>query len=230
MSQRGSGRSSFADFFPTAPSVLQEKKKAAKDRRKSHTETPPSTKEVDTAAATDEQHVLNSHDASPRQSVSYPNGLSEHNEKLSPPQDAGDLLNGVGSASSLASTSSSVFSHNTTTKHPQNGPDGQFNSLTPLTNHESSPPQRIYSPHQKSSTATSSHVNDLQDTKQPPRMAQSSNSTSARARLLAKVFPPPGESRGQKILYNPDLDPKVPPEHKKKVKPKYKPIGGGEVR
>lgn len=227
MSQR-SGRSSFADFFPTAPSVLQEKKKAAKDRRKSHTETPPSTKEVDTSATGDEQHVLDNHDARQRKSVSYPNG-TDHNEKLSPPQDAGDLLNGVGSASSLTSTSSSVFSQSTTAKQPQNALDGQFNSLTPLTNHESSPPQPLYSPQQNSNIASSSHVNDLQDSKQPPRIAQSNTSNSSRAQLLAKVFPPLGESRGQKILYNPDLDPKVPQEHKKKVKPKYKPIGGGEV-
>jgi len=55
-------------------------------------------------------------------------------------------------------------------------------------------------------------------------MSASSAAAEAMALRLAKVMPGPGEPRGEKIVYDPDLDSKLAMKDKRKVKPRYEPL------
>ena len=93
---RASGRS-YDDFFPTAPSVLQEKKKLARSRQRSNAEPPNEVEEeipldpaLPTAHAT--RYV-------PAESATRElDASTEQDDRYSPNRDPGDLLNTVGSA------------------------------------------------------------------------------------------------------------------------------------
>lgn len=220
-SAQGVRNSSFSHFFPTAA-----KRKAAKERQKSIPEgTPGKSQSPIPSVADEQQHPQTApQNGTRRQLNSDTSAPPDHIEKLSPPQDPGDLLNGVGSASSLASTSSSIFSTTVDTKPGQTCTEITFNSTTPLTNHESSPPQPSLSPRYKSRPEPSSRQNLHYESGKSAQMLASSIAADAFAKRVAKVMPGYGEPKGSKIVYDPDLDSTLAMKDKRKAKPRYEPL------
>ena len=218
---------SFADFFPTAPSVLQEKRKAARDRRKPVTDSTSSTKDSESSSNANSGHAPTNDTQSRKRSQTQ--GSQDQAEQLSPSRDAGDLLNGVGSASSLASTTSSLFSNPAGTKGKQDATEPSLTLLTPLTSHESSPPLSHPSPNNKERITSSSHVNGAHDSRVIAPPIEASGMKPVTSHDASGVLPPPGKSRGMKLLYDPDLDPELAVKDKRKAKPRYGSFGE-EVR
>ena len=227
--------SSFAEFFPQAPDSLNKKRK-----NPSEDEDLNGASRIDTAA-------LHSVKRSRTESThgEKVNGIAsasrDPTKKLAPRDDDdsykgenGDLLTGVGSASSLASTASSVFSHGgQPNMATYTGVSGQQHALTPLTNTDSSPPGKNLSP--RSAKAPSDHMPARSVDLYASADATSNNvsetitpiHTPPEAKLQAR--PGPGEEKGSKLVWDPELDEKLPPKDKKRFKAKYKQFGQ-EVR
>jgi len=215
-SAQGARNSSFSHFFPTAA-----KRKAAKERQKSTQETNSDVSHAQPSTDVQEQQTSPT-TRTRRPSNSGPNVLEHPVNKLSPSQDPGDLLNGVGSASSLASTSSSIFS---TTAGAKSNVETAYNSLTPLTNHESSPPESHPSPKHKIRPLPANHANQIHESSNSSKTSAASTSeASAMAQRLARAMPGPGEPRSSRIVYDPDLDSTLAMKDKRKAKPRYEPL------
>ncbi len=233
MSRASAG--SFADFFPTAPSVLQQKqKKAALDRRRRKSPSPPLPN--CTAPNVSNSHPLLVHDGRREgyeTSANEPDILmTDQDDRYSTNGDPGDLLNGVGSASSLTSTVDSVFSHNSHSNPViKTGSGAGFSSMTPLTNHESSPPERSYSPRFEKLTTDIKHVSTsgfnyhVEAIQLPRSTSVSITPIATPPQKSVRARPGPGELKGFKALYDPELDQKLAAKDKKKVKVRYKKIG-----
>ncbi|KKZ60394.1 histone-lysine N-methyltransferase SETD1 [[Emmonsia] crescens] len=219
----------FADFFPTAPSVLQKKRssKAAQDRPKGklkHDDDPPSLNPAPAAAA------AGGNGTAPGAPTAEDSGASGNKNSSSSNTNSTNLTdesagavaredvnvtpgdaNGVGSASSLPQ--SGVTTSNGIT-HPH--------ALTPLTNTDSSPPCKISSPSgQKSISATgetaptSRFVDDIKATITPLQ-------TPPTQRNQAR--PAGNAPKGYKLTYDPDLERKALTKEKRR-KPQYEVFG-----
>ncbi|KKY29004.1 putative set domain protein [Phaeomoniella chlamydospora] len=205
----------FADFFPTAPSVLQSKKfKAAQERRVSR-DSPASSPRHGISSP----HLngrKNSVSASPRppESAKAVNG-GAHSGPASNAYNEGpnEPVGNVGSASST-STASSVFSssHNMSSVRGVNGVQSN-NALTPLTTVESSPQTKLISPSPIPTPFTVPATGDTHD--QVPGCALTPLHTpptpKAPARATGLVV------KGSRVLYDPELDKKSSKEKKRKV-------------
>jgi histone-lysine N-methyltransferase SETD1 len=137
----------FADFFPTAPSVLQQKsKKAARDRQSSKIKQASSPRPIPDAelAGGGGQRKTQEGSTASSQSSDQVTSNDINKQQTSGAQDdadeaQGDLLNGVGSASSHTSTVSSVFSAPQQLPLASQQAAGLEGKLTPLTSLEYSP-------------------------------------------------------------------------------------------
>ncbi|KAI9795376.1 MAG: histone methyltransferase set1 [Piccolia ochrophora] len=238
MSRNSAG---FADFFPTAPSVLQQKQKqAARERQRARARPADSAPAVFVSleatsaplapdGAGHGTHALNG--GVNGSAVVELNGVAhDDSESLQ-----GDLLNGVGSASSHTSTVSSTFSaaHQFPTANVgglSNGP-----TLTPLTNTESSPPERLISP-QRLKTSHDEMAFDGYESYVEP-MVEDTACEDVHAITPVQTPPPPplrarppkGEVKGEICTYDPELDPKLPSKEKRKRKAIYKAFGVEEA-
>lgn len=221
---------SFAGFFPSAPSVQQQKRKrAAADRDK------PDTASTVADAAAD----------SPRDSCPPPqDGHHKRRRTSTFTQDredrdllngeAGDLLNGIVGSASSTSTVSSVFSSGALgamSSQPVAG--ASPHTQTPLTVPESSPRRRSVSPRQNkphdaaplvngncASPSKSSHENE------GLLVVDQVMSFSPQERI--QVRPGPGEVKGERVFYDPQLDPKyrkLLKEEREGVKLRTRPFG-----
>ncbi len=139
--------------------------------------------------------------------------------------ESGDLLQGVGSASSLTSTASSVFSANNTA-FTHNRKASLANGLTPLTNHTESSPRRTSPKHHAEMASingalltTSSHVPASDITPEPTHASQERR----------QMLPPPGRAKGYRVVWDPELDNKLSKEERKRAIPRKKEFGA-EVR
>lgn len=221
----------FSAYFPNAPAPRSAKDKA-KERDKSKTQSAESpgirpisdshvlfTTRVGDISATQ----LTKENSAPGAESIRPS--AEDNESV-----PGDMLNGVGSASSHTSTVSSVFSaptqyYNISTA----GGTLNMSSLTPLTNTESSP-LRLSSP--KRTVAEASVTTPAISAQE--RSLLEDRSFPAAQPALADQIPPPARIhardpnrgiKGDKCTYDPLLDSKIGSEGKRKAKPIYKHIG-----
>ena len=222
---------SFAQFFPAAPRAAKDKAKE-REKVKSHL---PESASISSAADTQSaitiprvEHVT-SHQYSSQSNIpvadSAPPPLAEDND-----YQQGDLLNGVGSASSHTSSSvSSVFS--APTQHANMSTFGgprNVSNLTPLTNTDSSPHQ-VTSPNQyksgaratTSSGATTDNVIS-QNIAAPAQNALAEQNPTA-PRIYARD--PNKAVKGEKCIYDPLVDNKLNDREKKKAKAIYKDFG-----
>ena len=196
----------FEGFFPSAPSVQQQKRKrAALDRERLE------LAEVNSNGASS---PADAEPAPTQNGVKRPR-LSSHTAQDNVNSDAGDLLNGVGSASSLNSTASSVFSQNghSITSNRQGASCGSH-SQTPLTVPESSPDgHRPSTPRpSKSQVPYNSSFPEGYDkgsSQSDPARATSSSSRTHQSLQRPRSRPANGEAKGEKSVYDPDLDPKL---------------------
>ena len=226
MSRASAG--TFAAFFPNAPSVLQQKRKRASHGSQI-------TKSSEYSSCVDVVRSNSPQDGSKLQDESYdyrngravnPSPLPDEEAEKSVP---GDTLTGVGSDSSLASTVSSVFSH-AQAHSGAAAPTSDSHTLTPMTNTESSPPRKTISPPNIRSSIERSCVNGSTNWKYPShdsnrsvKALQSSSDRRPQAR------PGPGQVKGFKAVYDPELDPKLSGKDRKKHKVRYRNFGE-EVR
>jgi [histone H3]-lysine4 N-trimethyltransferase SETD1 len=219
----------FADFFPAAPRAAKNKAKE-RQRAKSKALDSPSLRPV--TSDQEPNFALRSRDESglAHRLADGVNGVvrdgavtaTDDNESLQ-----GDLLNGVGSASSHTSTISSTFS-----APPMAaifGGSSNLNSLTPLTIADSSPPQLATSPqHSKTVTTVPITHDQLTDGHIPQHLV-----TQARPDSVSQILPAPRiyardpnqSVKGEKCTYDPQLDPKLSSSDKKRAKPTYKVFG-----
>ena len=212
----------FADFFPTAPSVVAQKRsKAAQIRNRPRS---PRADEGPVARASPAYHTSSEREREPAPTA---NGTSNGPTRTSnnPPGcdeaeiGSGDLLNGVGSASST-STSSSGFSNS---YHPRSHAPRyghvSSTSLTPMTVVDSSPPDNGHgSPERKDSLL---HV--MPQTLQIPSPHVGTTQTTSNPGLGRKeARPPKGEAKGSRVVYDPDL---VPSKERKNKKVQYESFG-----
>lgn len=226
----------YADFFPTAPSVLQQKRSRATQYRKRQ-KSPLSEVALPDHASSNSTTVLVertipngnlTNGAFGEQVMVEPNPAA-HDEIDS---TQGDILNGVGSASS-SSTTSSIFSTNNRKLGLVNRNGGcPSTTLTPLTNSDSSPPTASKSP-------PCSKLEIQPDSFSNPPMTgpRAQEITQAPAVLspesLPDVFitnarPFLGEVKGIKTVYDPELDTSLSSKEKKTRKAKYQTFGEGE--
>lgn len=213
-----SNSSKFADFFPSAPSVLQQRK-SLKAADSPHTRAESSDLPISNAPAkeTSDRAVISSTDFSAEHLTKH-----AHSAKVtasSAPQEEGDLLSGSGSASS-ASTSSSIFSanQNTSTMSYTNGIN--LHALTPLTNTDISPDGKTVSPildENHSAVISNSFNSTLIDTVMTPQRTPPTPRRPAREEGLVV--------KGSRCLYDPDLDKKLSLKDKRKLKAQYAEFG-----
>ena len=212
----------FADFFPTAPSVVAQKRsKAAQIRNRPRS---PRADEGPVARASLAQHASSEREKGPAPTDSGTSSGPTRVLNNAPGCDeaeigSGDLLNGVGSASST-STSSSVFSNS---YHPRSHAprygNGSSTSLTPMTVVDSSPPDHGHgSPERKDSLH-----HTMSRTSQMPSPHVGTTQTTSNPDLGRKqARPPKGEAKGCRVVYDPDL---VPSKERKNKKVQYETFG-----
>ncbi|KAK7542448.1 uncharacterized protein J3D65DRAFT_548080 [Phyllosticta citribraziliensis] len=111
------------------------------------------------------------------------------------------------------------------------GTNSSIHALTPLTNTESSPPEKSSSPRPPKSSfepMSSTHVSAL--SAPPPAPSQDPATTEAITpattppQFRRQARPGPGEDKGFTTVYDPQLDPKLSKEDKHKRKAAYRPI------
>ncbi|KAI9866003.1 MAG: histone methyltransferase set1 [Trichoglossum hirsutum] len=233
----------FADFFPTAPSVLQQKQKqAAKQRQRARAKpveplvpVPIHPETVAATPASIQYELVESSNLVNGSVTSGGNGGS--GDQGTPAQDdnesvQGDILNGVGSASSHTSTVSSVFSAaNQPTTYSNTGGASNIHTLTPLTNTDSSPSGRAATPPPQSKR-TDSNSTPKHD---PSYGCQSMDEPAEPAASMTPLYtpPPPRQTaraegkvvKGYKITYDPDVDKTATSKERKKRTPVYQNFG-----
>ncbi|KAL8849275.1 MAG: hypothetical protein Q9221_005745 [Calogaya cf. arnoldii] len=223
----------FADFFPTAPSVLQRKRSLAADGR--HRLPSPATTSRSHAYRSSEDSRLSQAGAERVQC----RGRGSKSDLGSAPSHAvqeendctqGDLLNGVGSASST-STASSVFSaSNPTLNHSNQQGSHQSATWTPLTHVDASPSgDTMESPHRNHPPTEKTYATDT-NRSQPPQRSNRGPLLDSVSQQLGRNFearPGKGEVKGEKITYDPCLDSKIKNDRNQKRdrKPKYAKFG-----
>lgn len=142
----------------------------------------------------------------------------------------GDLLNGIGSASS-SSTASSVFSASNRMLNPANQQGSNHStSWTPLTNVDASPsrdamdsPRRDRSSKEK--FAASERYNGASGPGSNPDSVQSSCIIIDKSARRLSARPAAGEVKGEKVRYDPDLDKKLSKKEQRAAKPVHVSFG-----
>jgi histone-lysine N-methyltransferase SETD1 len=223
---RASG-ASFAQFFPSAPRAAKDKAKE-RERVKSQGLDSPSIRPVaDSKVSLSFPRADDIASSRPGGDIKAPpvNGFApsaEDNESLQ-----GDLLNGVGSASSHTSTVSSGFS----APAPQSnmstlGGPRNVSSLTPLTNIESSPNPASSPQHKAGFTATLSNElnNVIAVGTNSALFADSSAEAHTHTEPRVYARDPNKGVKGIKCTYDPALD-KTATKKAKLGKPIYKEFG-----
>lgn len=165
-----------------------------------------------------------------RPSHRIPSHDEDELQRISP----SDMLNTVGSTSSLSSNASSIFS-NTIASHAADASSSNMSALTPLTNAESSPSNgKMPSPRSIKRT-----FDDMRHGgSESPYLAPTANSRAASRTITPVQTPPenrlqarpgPGVVKGLKITLDPVLDHKVSSKERKTLKATYREFGA-EVR
>ena len=222
-------------FFPTAPSVLQQKRsRAAQQRRK--LQSPPAGRPESVCAPSESQEApVEDVDGGGGTPVNRAESEEVKVESTVVAQDEGDsvqgdLLNAVGSASSSSTTSSVFSTHNRTLAILQQGTSHQATTLTPLTVADSSPPRVHKSPPQTKRDAlagmdlgSSVRTPDSNHKAPTPEFDLTPINSPGPEGLQAR--PGKGEVKGIKVTYDPDTDKKLDSKERKKLKVKWHTFG-----
>ncbi|KAK6952280.1 histone methyltransferase set1 [Daldinia eschscholtzii] len=202
----------YKEFFPNAPRAARDK---ANEREREKSSRTSEAAENDSKAATPAH----------RDGAKYDSSLSD---AAHPPTDdteslQGDILNGVGSASSHASTASSVFTTSNSSAALNASSRASNSNSTPLTisGSPTNPPliqaakQRTSAIHNTSSRSDSTN----------PIMAAGSSSSLPSAVKRLPVRDPNLTIKGTKCIHDPSTDKSLSSSDRKTLKPKYKNIG-----
>jgi [histone H3]-lysine4 N-trimethyltransferase SETD1 len=217
---------SFAQFFPSAPRAAKDKAKEREKSKSMSIDSPSIRSVADTKAAASNFCVDDN-----GFSRGGGDGISHALDTAAPPAEdneslQGDLLNGVGSASSHTSAVSSVFS--APAQQPNistSGASRNVSSLTPLTNADSSPTRTTSPNHYKAGapatwSSTEKAVGHDDVLQAQPALA---DQPPPEPRVFARD--PNKGVKGMICTYDPLLDRKLSSNEKKKAKPTYKEFG-----
>jgi histone-lysine N-methyltransferase SETD1 len=219
---RASG-ASFAQFFPSAPRAAKDK---AKEREKFKTQISGSPRPpADVNSIQSGFRVENagfSRFGGDNTTDSAP-PITEDNESIQ-----GDILNGVGSASSHSSTISSVFSATAQPTNMSSATSRNVSSLTPMTTTDSSP-NRIASPNQYKTSAQATNATGFEANNSIPH----NDILQAEPTVANHMFQEPrvyarDPSRGIKgsiCTYDPLLDKMISSRDRKNARAIYKEFG-----
>ena len=219
----------FADFFPTAPSVLQQKKSKSAHQRKR--QDPTSVHDAINAPSSSKASPTAFEGGGSQRPSVHGNGDVDHTMPDATPiihdeteSTPGDILNGVGSASSTSTTSSVFSTHNRPVDAAHRR--GNLNAtLTPLTNESSSPPSTSKSPaHLKQEAHANSErrgASNTSTTHEPPPQNPVAPFPDVE---LPQARPARGLKKGIKVVYDPELDKSLNSKEKRGKKAEYKEI------
>lgn len=222
----------FADFFPTAPSVLQQKRsKASQDRRRhqspsasqscssSALSAPPAPSDGEGEGDTLANRTANGHLST------MPNSHEENDIANS------DIAHEVGSTSSTSTTSSIFSAANRDANMAHHDGPHKSTSLTPLTNIDSSPrangnisppKRRIYDEHL---SVESSALSPPHDQLEGASTYQALDPARAQLPPALSARPGKGEIKGFKAVYDPDLDKTLKGKEKRSRQVQFSPFG-----
>jgi histone-lysine N-methyltransferase SETD1 len=218
----------FADFFPTAPSVLQQKKRQAAQIKERN----PSVSSSDTLLKPSIEVVGDSPSdevANAQLATSTDVPMTDVNNGVKT-EDAesilGDPIHTVGSASSHTSTGSSVFSSTAHAKHTL--PESRVSqSHTPLTTTSSSPASLTPNPYSFRSLdrkeSKSDNTTQLTVTHQDTSRATDGRDATPKPDTNAGVRP--AGAKGKILTYDPETDNNLSSSDKKRRKPIYEDFG-----
>ncbi|KAF2405503.1 hypothetical protein EJ06DRAFT_526021 [Trichodelitschia bisporula] len=215
-------RNRLAEFFPNAPSVLQ------RERTKTASNAQSGSSSSNSLPRRDLTYVNTDSTTTPRASLGADNSLEDDDPQKASPSDT---LTGIGSASSLSSAVSSVFSNQNNSALPQSGGTYNMSALTPLTNTESSPLRKESSP--RLGKRTFDAMNDTDGlptslgsaTMISPALANTITPIQTPPSPVRQARPGPGEVKGLKLVYDPETDVNLSHKDKRKYKPRWKEFG-----
>jgi [histone H3]-lysine4 N-trimethyltransferase SETD1 len=214
----------FADFFPSAPSVLQQRKssKQSEDFKERSHRADAHSHDALTKDSNVKSPSSTHKSAAPRFSDVQMSGTSTTSTQITGEDSdhfGNDLLNGVGSASST-STASSIFS--AAFAHGSGITSNSINVsvLTPLTNSDLSPRGKLMSP---PNDLSSRSTMDFQSSSNTLSGAMTPQRTPTAARKLARE--PDLKVKGMKCIYDPELDKSLSSKDKRKLKAQFEEIG-----
>lgn len=216
---------SFAQFFPSAPRAAKDKAKE-REKSKSHiSDSSTRAQAADGSLGPSQAFVDDASSKRPAREYNIPvtdSAAPSAEDNASP---LGDILNGVGSASSYASTISSAFSAPALpTNMSTFGSAPNVSSLTPLTTIDSSPNPAASPNRDKQNNASDSVANQRSIQNDVPH-AQAAQADSAPSDPRIHARDPTRGIRGTICTYDPNLDRKLSSNEKKKAKPIYKEFG-----
>ncbi|KDE83534.1 histone H3 methyltransferase complex [Aspergillus oryzae 100-8] len=192
----------FADFFPTAPSVLQQKRfKVTRERPRPKAQIDSEHSDESSACPTESRAILNLSNGG----ASLDSGqISSTDLKKTSPESSVE-----GSASSTAGDRSALSL--SVAQHGANSHEARLDTLTPLTNAESSPPQKANSPRNK--IAEGIVANTTIDTKSGINPLHTPPTPQSQGRRTGSI-------RGYKLVYDPDTEKRSSSKEKRR-KPRY---------
>lgn len=228
----------FADFFPTAPSVLQQKRsKASQDRRRHQSPSashpcPSSALSVPPAPSDREGEGDTLANRTPNGHLNtMPNSLMhDENEIVN-----SDIAHEVGSTSSTSTTSSIFSAANRDANMAHHDGPHKSTSLTPLTNTDSSPRANgINSPpkrrvNDEHLSVGNSALSPLRDQLEGASIYRGLDPIRAQLPPALSARPGKGEVKGHKAIYDPDLDKTLKGKEKRSRQVQFSPFGE-EVR
>ncbi|KAI0379951.1 histone H3-K4 methyltransferase Set1 [Hypomontagnella monticulosa] len=202
----------YKEFFPNAPRAARDK---ANEREREKSSRASEAADIDSKTAT----------PAPRDGAKFDSSLSD---AAHPPTDdteslQGDILNGVGSASSHASTASSVFTNFTSSATLNTSSRASNSNNTPLTSVGSpTNPSHMQAAKQRSSAIY--NTTSRSDSTNPTMAAAPLSSLPGVAKRLP-ARDPNLSIRGTKCIHDPSTDKSLSSSDRKTMKPKYKNIG-----
>ncbi|PWY76340.1 histone-lysine N-methyltransferase, H3 lysine-4 specific [Aspergillus sclerotioniger CBS 115572] len=183
----------FADFFPTAPSVLQKKRKSTRERHRSGAHTDRENSDEGPTLLSEPKAI---HDSTPR--------LYAEDGKIA------SAVNGDGpsSSASVSVSASRSSTHNQSTAY---GNEAHLDTLTPLTNAESSPTQKLSPSHARAINGIneSSRISKTEEIKPAMTPLQTPPTPRSQSR-------PAGNVRGWKLTYDPDSEKRMSSKEKRR--------------
>ncbi|KAH9910032.1 hypothetical protein F4778DRAFT_30825 [Xylariomycetidae sp. FL2044] len=200
----------YKEYFPSAPRAARDK--ANERERERSSKLPKSAENDKTSANPAQRDGANAHDSS----ISIFNAIQNPSDE--PEYTQGDILNGVGSASSHASTSSSVFSATNFSTAVNAASSRASNNPTPLTNASSPACPSNMQPAMQNISPPASGKADITSVVEPL-----STNPGVLKRLPARD--PHRPIKGNICTHDPTIDKSLTANDRKIVKPKYKTFG-----
>ncbi|KAI2623283.1 histone H3-K4 methyltransferase Set1 [Hypoxylon sp. NC1633] len=212
----------YKEFFPNAPRAARDK---ANEREREKSSRASEAIEPDSKTATLAHRDGAKYDISSLSDVAHP--PIDDTESLQ-----GDILNGVGSASSHTSSASSVFTTFNTSTALNASSRASNSNLTPLTTMGSpaNPSHMQPSKQRASAIQNTSSKNASANSQTTATRPASSVPAAVAAAVAAAAGRPPARDpnltiKGTKLIYDPSTDKSLSTSERKNMKPKYKNIG-----